>query len=214
MAAIASRTVSRGGFTDPRRSNYWSPVFPGKLSRRQSPVQHGSLCREPGYSDYNALEVQFTMRPTHGLSLMATYGFSKRWLSRAMDSRIPLNPKLDYGMSVNSVGSDIRTNGTFELPMGPNKLLFANSAGWMARAMERWQMGFIYNWASGSPRTFISGNNMLYANGRPNIVGPWTNPEGRWSGKDRTEVSSRMPTRPTQIPNAMQCNPATPADSI
>jgi len=143
-----------------------------------------------GYSNYNSLEVQLTMRPTHGLSFQSTYGFSKTMVEQgtgcAPGCRFtdPLNPAMDYGLSAR--GSDFRTNGTFELPIGPNQLLLGKSSGWLARVLERWQMGFIYNIFSGSPRTFFTGNNMLYANGRPNIVGPWTNPKGSvsWNGQN------------------------------
>jgi hypothetical protein len=98
----------------------------------------------------------------------------------------PLSPTLDYSKNSTSVGSDFRANGALELPIGPNKLLFRNSSGWVARAIERWQLGFIYNISSGAPRSFLTGNNMLYANGRPNIVGPWNNPKGdvSWNGQN------------------------------
>src|SRR5262249_12137908 len=133
-----------------------------------------------GYSNYNSLEVQLTMRPTHGLSFQSTYGFSKTLSLSTGEQGFtdPLNPAMDYGISGRSAGSDFRTNGTVELPIGPNKLFLGKTSGWLARVLERWQMGFIYNIFSGSPRTFFTGNNMLYANGRPNIVGPWTNPKG------------------------------------
>jgi hypothetical protein len=139
-----------------------------------------------GESTYNSLETQITMRPIHGLSLQATYGFSKTMTQPGNGFTNPLRPKDDYGKSLQSVGSDIRLNGTFELPVGPNKVLFGNSSGWIARAIERWQLGYIYNWSDGSPRTFLTNANMLYANGRPNIVGPWDNPKGsvRWDGQN------------------------------
>jgi len=64
--------------------------------------------------------------------------------------------------------------------------VMGNSSGWVARTVERWQMGFIYSISSGAPRSFLTGNNMLYANGRPNIVGPWDNPQGNveWNGQN------------------------------
>src|SRR5207244_2934940 len=77
---------------------------------------------------------------------------------------------------------ELRMNGTFELPIGPNRLLFANSSGWMARLIERWQASIVYNWGSGQPRDTFSARK-LYAGGggnqpqaRPDIVGPWVNP--------------------------------------
>jgi len=139
-----------------------------------------------GHTNYNAFEAQFTMSSTHGISLQATYGFSKTLAQPGSGFTDPLNITLDYGRTLSSIGNDFRTNGTVELPIGPNKLLMGNSTGWVARAVERWQMGFIYSISSGSPRSFLTGNNMLYANGRPNIVGPWENPEGsvEWSGQN------------------------------
>jgi hypothetical protein len=55
----------------------------------------------------------------------------------------------------------------------------------MARALERWQLGFIYQISSGSPRSILAANG-LYANGRPNIVGPWDNQSGSvtWNGQN------------------------------
>ena len=65
--------------------------------------------------------------------------------------------------------------------MGPGRLLLANTHGWMARTLEHYQV------AAGAPRSFLTGNNMLYANGRPNIVGPWNSPKGHvsWNGQKR-----------------------------
>jgi hypothetical protein len=67
---------------------------------------------------------------------------------------------------------DFRTNGTFALPIGPNKLLFPNISGPLARAIEGWQMGWIVNLNSGQPMN-ISAQNMLYALGTPDIVAPF-----------------------------------------
>src|SRR4029079_2630109 len=85
------------------------------------------------------------------------------------------------------------------------------SGGWIARAMEQWQLGFIYNISSGSPRTFLTGNNMLYANGRPNIVGPWTNPSGevRWNGQNGSYFSDQY--APYKDP---QCLSVSTADNL
>jgi hypothetical protein len=68
-------------------------------------------------------------------------------------------------------GHSIRTNGTIELPLGPNKLFFGNSSGLAARLMERWQLGLIYNLSSGAP-TSITAETMLYGNGLPDVRHP------------------------------------------
>ena len=95
----------------------------------------------------------------------------------------PLNRSLDYGSSGNSIGQEFRSNGSVELPLGPNKLLFGNSSGWFARAIEKWQTSFTYTLPAGVGRTMVA-NNTLYANGRPDVVGPWLNPRGNvsWDG--------------------------------
>jgi len=63
-------------------------------------------------------------------------------------------------------------NGTFQLPFGPNQLLFANSSGTLARAIEGWRLSWIYDVFTGAPAT-ITGQTTLYNNGVPDVVGPW-----------------------------------------
>ena len=107
----------------------------------------------------------------------------------------PLNPQLDYGVSNTSVGQEFRSNGTFELPIGPNKLLFGNSSGWVARAIEKWQTSFIYTLPTGSLTSLVGSGNMLYANPRPDVVGPWDNPRGdvTWQGNTGSYFGSPSP---------------------
>jgi hypothetical protein len=174
-----------GGFTDPNTGNQVIPrCFPENYLIANPQLQTAEYAENLGYTSYHALEAQFTMRPTYGSTLQATYGFSKTMAQPGSTFTDPLNPKLDYGRTAGSVGSDFRMNGTAEIPIGPTKLLLANTHGWLARTVEHWQVGFIYQIAQGAPRSFLTGNNFLYANGRPNIVGPWNNPKGHvtWNG--------------------------------
>ena len=67
---------------------------------------------------------------------------------------------------------DFRTNGTFTLPIGPNRLLLGKSTGALARILENWTAGWIVNVNSGAPLS-LSAQNMLYANGTADIVGPF-----------------------------------------
>jgi hypothetical protein len=84
-------------------------------------------------------------------------------------------------------------NGTMELPIGPNKLLFANSSGWVARLIERWQTSFILNLSSGSPASVTGAQPTRYAgnggfpptgNARFIPTEHWKIPKGkvRWDG--------------------------------
>jgi len=45
----------------------------------------------------------------------------------------------------------IQSNGTWELPFGPNRLFLNNAPGFVHRLVERWQLGGIFNWISGAP---------------------------------------------------------------
>jgi len=129
-----------------------------------------NLANNSGYNNYHSLEVQSTIRPIHGFSGQATYTWSKNLgLPTALTN--PIERALDYTNVNSTPGQSLRTNGVVELPLGPNKLLLGNSSGWLARAVERWQLGLIYNLSSGAPVT-ITGANMLYGNGFVDVVDP------------------------------------------
>lgn len=122
-----------------------------------------------GYSNYHSLQVQLTTRPIKGFSGSATWNWSKNMGLGALTN--PVDRSVDYTNIGGNPTHSLRTNGIFELPIGPNKLLLGNSAGWLARAVERWQLGVLYNLSSGAP-TSITASSMLYGNGLPDIVYP------------------------------------------
>jgi hypothetical protein len=96
----------------------------------------------------------------------------------------PLQRDLDRVRGVEGLHS-LRANGTIDLPIGPNKLLFSNSSGWVARLIEGWQTSFILNLASGSPVSVGGAETMRYGNARYVVASPlWEIPEGdaRWDG--------------------------------
>jgi hypothetical protein len=93
-----------------------------------------------------------------------------------------LNRAADYRLASNHRGSEFRMNGQVQLPFGPNQLLFGNSSGVLARAIENWKMSWTYNVFSGGPQSLVTatggftpnGLNSLYNNGVPDVVGPWS----------------------------------------
>jgi hypothetical protein len=122
-------------------------------------------------NNYHSMEAQLTFRETHGVSLQGTYTLSRNTGVGATYTN-PVDRHADYTVLGDTRTHDFRTNGQFALPMGPNKLLFANSSGGLARVIEDWRLGWIVNINSGAP-TSITAVNMLYANGTPDIVGPF-----------------------------------------
>jgi hypothetical protein len=143
------------------------------------------------HSNYNALQAQVTARPTNGISLQATWAWAKSMQLSTTDYLDPADRNLNFTRGNEAVHT-IRANGTIELPIGPNKLLFSNTSGWVARALERWQTSFILNKTTGFPFNIIPEAAHMYrsaANGgsRYNIVSNnWAIPHGdvQWDGPD------------------------------
>src|SRR5206468_7040050 len=79
---------------------------------------------------------------------------------------------------------NVRANGTIELPIGPNKRLFAGASGWMARLVEHWQTSFILNMGTGTPVSVGGAGTMRYGNPRYDVTPYWQLPEGHaaWNG--------------------------------
>jgi hypothetical protein len=90
----------------------------------------------------------------------------------------PLNRDADYRLSGSNRTHEVRLNGTVQLPIGPNELVYGNSSGVLARVIEKWNMSWTYNVFSGAPAT-ISAQNMLYGNGVPDVVGAWNRNSGQ-----------------------------------
>ncbi|HET9216132.1 MAG TPA: TonB-dependent receptor [Terriglobia bacterium] len=135
-----------------------------------------------GRSNYHALQVQFTLRPTAGLSVQSTYSWAKS-MQLSGPFTDPLMRDLDRQRGQEGPHS-FRMNGTFELPVGPNRLFFGNTSGWVARVIEGWQTGFILNLATGSPASATGAGTMRYANARYNVTEFWKIPKGNveWNG--------------------------------
>ena len=137
-----------------------------------------------GRSNYHALQVGYTLRPTAGFSVQSTYSWTKAMQLPGTGYTDPLMRDRDRQRSLDNL-HNLRMNGTLELPIGPNKLLFANASGWVARAIERWQASFILNMSSGTPSSIGGAGTTRYANPRYVVASPYFQiPEGeaKWDG--------------------------------
>jgi len=144
-----------------------------------------------GSSNYHSLQTQFTLRPMQGISYQATYTFSKNLAVPGTTFTDPLNQRADYTYAGANRTHDIRSNGTFELPIGPNKLMMGNSSGWLARIVERWQASVILNATSGT-RASITAGTMFYANGAADIVGPFSETKGEVVWGDSADANGQL----------------------
>jgi hypothetical protein len=137
-------------------------------------------------NNYHSLQTQLTVRPYHGVSVQATWTWSRNLgiqncctgpanggqSGNFVGLTDPLNRRADYTLTGDDRTHVLQTNGSFDLPFGPNKLLLKNSTGVLARVVEGWKASWIFNLVSG-PAMDIQAANMLYGNGTPDIVGPF-----------------------------------------
>jgi hypothetical protein len=159
-------------------------AFPENFIRANPQLGAAAYLLTTLYSNnYHSAEAQVTLRPTHGINLQSTYTWSKNLgVGQAgglgATYTTMADRHADYSVQSDTRIHDFRTNGTFELPIGPNKLLAGSSSGALARAIEGWQLGWIVNVNSGQPMS-IAAQNMLYALGTADIVGSFDTNAGR-----------------------------------
>jgi len=142
------------------------------------------MSTNPGSSTYNSLVSQITKRFSHGFTNQVSYTWSRSLgefdsdgarnttdfsIFRVID---PRNRRVNKTL-INHRTHDIRSNGTWELPFGPQKKMLSNSSGVVARLIERWQLGGIFSWSSGAPLTILSGRSTITGGTTitPDIVG-------------------------------------------
>jgi hypothetical protein len=133
-----------------------------------------------GNSNYHSLQLEATLRPTHGFSGTANYTFSRNLgippnpfvgTSVAGVFTNPVDRHKDYTVVNNNHPHILRTNGNIELPIGPGKLLLGKSHGVLAHAIEGWRLGSIYTLSS-APYVNVTAQNMMYGNGVPDVADP------------------------------------------
>ncbi len=150
----------------------YSGLFPENFIVTNPQFSSATFQNNMGHNNYHSLQTQWTLQPTHGLYYQATYTWSKNLGVPTSGYTVPWDRHGDYTIVGSNRTHEFRNNGYFELPIGPSSLLFKNSTGALARALEHWQVGWIFNLASGAPQS-ITAQSMLYGNGTPDIVGPF-----------------------------------------
>ena len=124
-----------------------------------------------GYRNYHSMQSQLTIRPIYGIQTSVSYTWAKD-LGNTGTYSIPWDRARDYRLSGNSRAHTFRSYGTFNLPIGPNQLLLGNISGPIARAVEGWQVSWIYNVTSGAPLQVATLRPGFYNNSYPILVDP------------------------------------------
>jgi hypothetical protein len=145
--------------------------FPENFIKTNPQFNNATLFTNMGNTNYHSLQAQATLRSIAGVDFQASYTWSKLLGTMGSPSYTdPVNRNFDYTLQPGDRRHDFRTNGSFELPIGPGKMFARNSSGLLARFIEEWQMTWILDLSSGAPANIVAQNN-LYANGVPDIVG-------------------------------------------
>jgi Carboxypeptidase regulatory-like domain/TonB dependent receptor-like, beta-barrel len=121
-----------------------------------------------GHSTYNSLQVETNKRYSHGLILQGSYVFSKVLGSDSAgdsatffsDLRTLRNGRLEKQRIAFNHAHVFKANAIYELPFGPGKTLGRGSHGVLARIIDGWQMGTIFNFFTGAPITFTGANGL------------------------------------------------------
>jgi hypothetical protein len=171
LALYLARTAPPGGKVgDYIRTNGFPENF--VLTNPQFPSGNNNalLWTNSHNSTYHSLQLQVTKRLSNGFQNQTTYTWSK-----ALGTNL-INPRErgSKGLTANHRLHDIRSNGTWELPFGPNRQLLGSAPGWLSRVVERWQLGGILSINSGAPLTITTGINNSYGltNNFPDMVAP------------------------------------------
>jgi hypothetical protein len=163
-----------------------SGLFPENWLVTNPQFNQATVATNPSSSTYHSLQVQVTRRLSQGFTNQTSYTWSRTIGSLENEAgtlapRDPRNLSLDRAVLGFHRTHSLTSNGTFELPFGPNRRLFANAPGWMQRLTERWQLGAILGWSSGSPMTITAPVSTLWqttGGNTPMLVGSFSKSVG------------------------------------
>jgi len=115
-----------------------------------------TVMSDPGYSNYNALQIDFRQQYWHGLAFNANYTWSRNlgvaspndWTGTYTQFTLrDLN--LSYGPTNYDMRHVANISGTVDMPFGAGKMLF-NRKGIVDKVMGGWTVGTIVTYRSGS----------------------------------------------------------------
>ena len=142
-----------------------------------NPYAAGSITQlvSEGYSNYNAMQVDFRQRTWHGLQFDANYTWShtlgisspNNWLGQT-NSLTLRNMRLSYGPTLFDIRNAIHVSGTYDLPFGRGKTFLNNSA--LDRVVGGWTIGSIFTFQTGNPFELQSGFNTFNDYGDSGVI--------------------------------------------
>jgi hypothetical protein len=137
--------------------------YPINFFRLNPFIGNANVLSDNSFSNYNALQIEFRQRLTHGLTMNVNYAWA-----HAMNDRYNKNVdnignfatlrdrRLDYGPSTFDIRHVLQAFGTYDLPVGQgrkfavkNSILDGVIGGWTVGAIFRMQSGLPFKLSSG-----------------------------------------------------------------
>ncbi len=143
-----------------------------------------TLNGNPSNSTYHSLQLQLTKRLSHGFQNSFAYTWSRTIGENDNDAALNYLNDRNRTTMKSLLGfhrtNDFRSNGTYELPFGPNRLFLKNAPGWLSRVVERWQLGGIFGFSSGAPLTITAATSTFnqFTSGTPVLAGKFSKSMG------------------------------------
>jgi hypothetical protein len=132
-----------------------------------------------GYSNYHSMQAQVNIRPIYGITTSISYTWAKDLGNTGVAGfgapsayAVPWDRARDYALNASDRAHTLRSYGTFDLPVGPNRKFFANASGVVGHVAEGWQMSWIHNISSGAPLQVTGQRPGWYANSNAILVDP------------------------------------------
>jgi hypothetical protein len=158
-------STGRNTLTDPVNNPFFGVLTSGSLTGRTTTrgqllrpfpqfTSVTALNRSIGESRYDALQAKATRRFSAGLSLIASYTFSKQLdRLRFLNDTDPEPVK-----EINEFDTPHRlvVSGVYELPFGRGQRFLGDVRGFGGKLIEGWQVNVIYQFASGIPLEFTN----------------------------------------------------------
>jgi hypothetical protein len=137
--------------------------YPINLFRLNPFIGNANVLSDNSYSNYNALQIEFRQRLTHGLTMNVNYAWSHALTDRynkntdGAGNFITLrNRRLDYGPSTFDIRHTLQAFGAYDLPVGRGRKFAVDNAV-LDRVIGGWSVGAIFRIQSGLPFKLSSG---------------------------------------------------------
>jgi Carboxypeptidase regulatory-like domain/TonB dependent receptor len=169
----APLTATPAGSLNSRRI-YTSAAVPG--TPYTISLSNVKRIQKSGYSRYNALQTKLEKRYANGLSLIASYSYSKTMaLGDAAGLQNPFDWAAEYAVAGQDVTQHFVGSAIYELPFGRNKK-FGHGWNGLANAfLGGWAIDPIVTASTGFPVNLTESTDPSNTgqNDRPNVVGDW-----------------------------------------